>query len=437
MKSPHSRNPIAAFAWDHKGGLALSLLLVFVMQFIEYHGWLAGEEGRILDFYVKYVPRLGGSKVTAPIVTVEIDDMDYATCFKDQSPLNPQTIQSLLEGLIGDVAVRHPSVLGIDILTDAEHLSDSAYSGLRALPASYAQTQLIWTAPLLGAAPYAPSFWAWMGGAEDELKVEAGSVLGYSPATAIPKSVQWAIPVFPTEEDLRLRRFPRQVKELGFDKEPETWAATVATAYRRGPAGPSVRDVIVTYDGPLEQFRMGALFDCKEEPKPSGTSTPRIALTPHDDVMAKFRRLVAEADPIVLVGGTFAKARDEYQTSDGPRFGLHINAYAMQADLAGHVVREAWRPVLIVLDVIVGISIVVIFSNPDPSIRRKMRRSLLVLPGAFLLSTTAFWLGFLWLSVIGVATGMMPHLLVEIYGEDPQIKHSGPRAHARRHGKSR
>jgi CHASE2 domain-containing sensor protein len=432
MKSSQSRNPFAAFVWDHKGGLALSLLLVFLMQFIEYHGWLAGVEGRILDFYVKYVPRLGGSKLTAPIVTVEIDDTDYVTCFKGQSPLNPETIQSLLEGLIGDSKVRHPSVLGIDILTDAEHLS---YGGLRALPASYAQTQLIWTAPILGAAPYAPSLWRWMGGAEDELKVEAGSVLGYSPFIAIPSNVQWAIPVFPTEEDLRLRRFPRQVKVLGFVLERETWAARIATAYRRGPVGPSFRDVIVTYDGPVEQFPMGALFDCKEEPIPSGSSTPpRMALTPHDDVMAKFRRLVAEEDPIVLVGGTFANARDEYQTSEGPKFGLHINAYAMQADLAGHVVREAWRPLLIGFDIIVGISIVTIFSDPDPSIRSKMRRSLLVLPGALLLSTAAFWLGFLWLSVIGVATGLMPHLLVEIYGEDPQIKHSHPRAHARRPG---
>jgi hypothetical protein len=50
--------------------------------------------------------------------------------------------------------------------------------------------------------------------------------------------------------------------------------------------------------------------------------------------------------------------------------------------------------------------------------------SFLMVPAALLLSAGAFWLGFIWLSCIGVAVGLMPHVILEIWRMNPAISHS-------------
>src|ERR1035437_4284034 len=92
-------------------------LLTVGTQFLEYHGWFAGREGRILAFLLGRGSRKIAS--ASPIFVVEIDDAAYASCFNSTSPLDPSVVGSLVK----EVAVLHPTVIGVDILTDAPRYS--------------------------------------------------------------------------------------------------------------------------------------------------------------------------------------------------------------------------------------------------------------------------------------------------------------------------
>src|ERR1039458_1021954 len=131
-------------AWWHpilpsKGTLirAVSVLAItLAVQYAEYRGLFANLEGCVLDLFLRRT-----QAKQSPIILVEIGDEAYRACFASQSPLNPSRIASVVRALQS----AGPSVIGVDILTDAVPAAESpAYRDLAARIGKPPQT--VWIA---------------------------------------------------------------------------------------------------------------------------------------------------------------------------------------------------------------------------------------------------------------------------------------------------
>jgi len=87
--------------------LAIVLALALGMQAIEYYGWLAGPEGKLMD---RLLSAESGMAAESPILLVEIDDEAYSKCFQETSPMNPQAVAGLVAGAMSMAAGEYVSV---------------------------------------------------------------------------------------------------------------------------------------------------------------------------------------------------------------------------------------------------------------------------------------------------------------------------------------
>jgi CHASE2 domain-containing sensor protein len=338
---------MSRFKSDWITALIAALLFTIFVQFLEFKGWFAGPEGMIRDSLLA-----GGSRNTAshsPIVVVEIDDASYSSCFNSTSPLNPEVVC----GLVGAVAARRPTVIGVDILTDAPHFI-AQYRAM-AVEFSNSRPKIIW---ISGAEKWnfegAPFYW-WLFGGKDHLTVKPTRVLGYEPWKLIDQpKIAWSVPVFPPDNDAGLRRF---LREVYLSADPQTsvlrerrtsWARRVAEEYIKATTGNPPKDndadeIFLSYhkDKPAE-FKLSEIGSCAAP----GT------LVLDGAQWQEFKKTAP--GKIVLIGGTFGSARDFYSTPNGRIPGLLINAYAAQAELDGDFVLEAPRKLAAFLDFLLG-----------------------------------------------------------------------------------
>jgi CHASE2 domain len=332
--------------------LLVVLGLTLLVQFLEFDGWLASAEFKIFDCLLA-PPR---SAEQGPILTVEIDDDAYADCFSKNSPLYPENVMSMLK-VVNELA--GPLVIGVDIMTEA-----SAYKSEKVEDWS----RVVWIAggkvldtPLV-------CFWDWMLGRPNPTTVVPGEVLGRDSDT-IP-GPRWGLPVFPADEDSKIRRVNQKVltyKPPG-DVRNRTavdgWALTIASQYCTATKscyvdGSRDEPVYIRYgaSGP-KAFHMKELFTCSKR----GEKPPLIE--ENGERLAEFRSLATGR--IVLIGGTFSSARDTYYTPKGQLPGLTVNAYAVQSAIDGSFWPEELRPVAILLDLAIGVGIMLIFRLRPP-----------------------------------------------------------------------
>ncbi|HEV2199413.1 MAG TPA: CHASE2 domain-containing protein [Bryobacteraceae bacterium] len=464
-------------ALNHRVPLLWGLFLVVGMQFLEYHRLLGGFEGIVLDWWV----RASASNVaeTVPILIVDIDEASHQACFGGRSPLPPESIRAILSELTDHIGKRQPVVMGVDILTDS---ATENYDTLRDLSTRREKDNvawIVWAAPPAVSNTDVPPFWRWLWGEEEEIVVESSSVLGLdlngnlvdkrardpnqpAPAPQAPEkppdaadhgmlpvpdgNLHWAMPLYPKEEDARVRRYPREIfvaNSLRPDKMEYTWPRQIAYLYARHQDrfGEKVKEVIVSYNAgflpgknpspagasprPPYSYKLNELFVCEENP-----GTKNVTFAPTSE-MERYRGLLnGENPPIVLLGGTFELERDTYPTSRGTTPGLFINAYALAAEIAkgsnGIGIREWDRRVPLGLDFLVMLGIVWVFSF-DVGIRGKIGLSVFPVLATLGLSYGAFRLHYLWVSCVGIALGFPLHLLVEVFLDAGHI-HQG-RAH--------
>ncbi len=400
-----------------------SLIVVFglagLMQFFDYHGWLAGPEGRITDWRLSAA---GEKSDASPVVLVEIDDTAYDVCFDSVSPMYAKRVKGLIEG------VHHalPAVIGIDIMTAARIRAadyQTIAEDLRPL-----SSKLVWISGIRNSEFEIANFGNWLLGKEDEVTVESSPVLGFDDRElkAHPE-ILWGVPVFPPDQDTGLRRFPRRVRLSG-DPQPEpSWASLIAAKYCAHHACKQQRadEVILSYNvnRPYE-FTTPELFDCDGNPR---LEEPR------------WREFKARAEnKIVLVGGTFPESGDFHRTAAGHRTpGLLVNAYAIQAEIDGSGVEEVKRPWAVAFDILIGLILTRVLPFLEwlvhkwhgswlskqvkaSPFRWMVSGSLLLIAGAVVLSSYLFGKGYL-LSLLGVAIGVLVHDLVEMWLIDPKL----------------
>ena len=175
---PDWRVKLAQFLSQERWGLLVVVAMVFVMQLVEFHGWLAGIEGRLLDMFLRKSSPTEEAGLKSPIVTVEIDDDGYRDCFGGSSPLDPKMLGDMVTELAS--GSDGPRVLGVDILTDSEK-NQKEYQQLSAKwpkKAADQGTAVIWAASGEEARVEAVSFPWWLLGYPDTLVVRPSRVLG-------------------------------------------------------------------------------------------------------------------------------------------------------------------------------------------------------------------------------------------------------------------
>jgi hypothetical protein len=409
---------------------AIVLVLALGMQALDYYGWLAGPEGKVMD---RLLSMQRSPHAESPIVLVEIDDEAYRKCFQETSPMNPQAVAATVAAVASQP---NPWVVGVDILTDSD-LHKNEYRVLEPVLRQL-RPRIVWISGAEESKYEVASFWPWLLGVRDELIVKPTPVLGYPPGElADHPKIAWGLPVYPRDEDSGVRRFPREI-QLSADPEHSSmseprrgWARLIAEEYCHSGAkcnDQSGDEVLVSYSAPEpRRFSMLDLFACPANGQ----------ILPIGPQWTKF--VTGAQHNIVLIGGTFRNSGDFHETPIGRQSGLLINAYSVQAEIDGSGIHEARRPVALLFDFVVGVLIVLVLPGLDAAIGRlapgdRWRRELennkirwtmsasafivvLAIAGSLMLCGRGYLLSFL-----GVALGVMAHQIVEIWKLNPTLR---------------
>ena len=396
-------------------GIVVSLALL--IKLLEFQGWLAPTEGRIFDS-AQGVRRGTAAQARNDVAVVLVDDEDYRNCFQSQSPLNPDRVMALVREFgMGS------AVVGVDIFTEGvEYGKHRSEGGLKAVWAAKANDPVAMTA----------DFFQWLMGHEDHFSVTAGKVLGEPAELESPaRLVTWGIPLYPRDEDLRVRRFPREVTvrdSVYQAKEPvkrASWAKQIADrSGLRVPERPSGwakwlvghdeggGEVMISFDRPDPvKRRVSEFFSCSPKAFVSkGTAAELVA-----------------SHKIILIGGTFG-GLDEYETPVGRKPGVVISAAALQSEIDNRVIHEIPRLATFIMDIGFGwllILLGIVFPPRKDAVRALFRRSAALILVLIVLSWFLLGAGYVWFSWIVVAAGTLLGLLVDIWRMNPQVKHEG------------
>jgi hypothetical protein len=266
-----------------------------------------------------------------------------------------------------------------------------------------------------------------------------------------PDSDRLGVPQFPVDEDGSVRHFGEQVevakdsngecpKGAGKDdkcylptfaraiyeaytgaekakKKPEDgWFGDLQRRYcrlvppRLSRCGEGER-VIFNFHGDRYQF---PIFDAKQFPEEVEHETRKEEEISGANTKIEIRRNAQFVDQVVLIGGSFPEARDEYFTPGGLMQGVELNALAIQTDLDGGGIRDVTWLRERLIDIGVSFYIVAIFYLFEGRPWKALRRSLVVIPMAFVFSLFLFHTPAYWFNFIPVAAGVFLHQLWEL-----------------------
>jgi hypothetical protein len=342
--------------WRPKLSALLWLLaIVLLTQLLEYYGWLASANGKVLDFFLQKNSSGSETKLIPgrPVVTVEIDDDAYAKCFGGRSPMEPAQVARLVE-LVQEAGA---PVIGVDIFTESPWYTDNAKK-------IAGKSTIVWAAdsnpPPRVFTPWFPS---WLIGKEDKIVADPSLVLGANAlSTRMPDSAHWALPLFPRDDDATIRRLPLEVTVSTNLSDPESgrpwpqFARLVASEYcayalrSLGQACPAKTgdEILVSYGAPPPyEFRVSDFFDCNaSSPQQTHLKEETRDLFEHE---VKNRA--------VLIGGTFGTT-DVHDSPLGPMPGLRINALAMEAQIINPASYAVRQPYALFIDLVLGLAFV-------------------------------------------------------------------------------
>ncbi len=363
-----------------KGFIVIVAISVF-MALLEFNGAIAGIEGKLQDlFWLRH----NDAPMMDSMVIFEIDKDAYRSFFGSASPLCSQIVTGLVRE-INSVPSGAPAVIGVDILTEGRTANDrKIYQDFSITPSN---RNVVWAS---GAEaedqPPRIDFLQWLFGKDEEAPVRPTPVLGFDPYILRTKpEIDWGPAVYPTQDDLKLRRFPRRLT-LATDprsKEPNeiraTWARVIANRYCAAlnqncrPKPPNITEVYLNFAGlPPTSFSIDKFFERSGNPDNcDGTVGVK------KDRQALLANLIK--DKIVLLGGTYPQSADFHPTPADPKeAGIVINARAIAAEMKGDGFTEIQQPWSFLLDLLTGFVVVLFMTglkkwrNWEPRTARKM-----------------------------------------------------------------
>jgi hypothetical protein len=405
--------------------LLVSIVLAILIHLLEFKGFFAGAEGKVGDLYLELA---GAPSPGATIVTVSIDDKDYAEWFDGKSPLDAATLLELVEAVQRSGAV----VVGVDILTDSEDYVSPSYEGRTRLNLALStigdhKVPVVWAATAVEPTVTRVGFFSWLLGAHDKVVGAPGKVLGKPVPVRVNElpADRWGSPIYPRDEDRAVRRLPRRWLDRESNASHLSFAAKVAAVYcdrrpDRCAAPGASEEVYLSYRSNVSMqpdYRVRDLFGCR-------------LVERHLCQTWTFNGGDSLKESIVLLGGTFQVSGDFHDTAAGPNTpGLIVNAHGVQAEVLGLTMHELARPISLMLDLLVGLAIGAVFGADGrwlrwvPGFKHEAHRSsawprtlvTLALAIVAVVASLVFlrW-GILWVSWIGmVVVGVAWHIVWE------------------------
>jgi CHASE2 domain-containing sensor protein len=323
--------------------LPLVITLSLLSHYLSVHGWFSGMETYSLDSLL----RLNVPGQSDAIVLVTIDDDDYNRYFRGTSPLDAGTLFKVVDMILQ----ARPKVLGIDI--DTGHKS---FSTDRAFPPNIVWARTAQPAEK-GNSPAADSRAAAGPFKADPILGGDASTAAASPAAPAPRS---GIVLLPCDSDGLVRRYWRYVNAVtdGADgQKPATLCSfcwLVAREYRAG--ADSAKSEESKRHSEAEPGGK-ALHEGDELPIINfGSGQRRFQRIPLSTLLANPRFADPKSSPlhgrIVLLGGRYQAARDEYWTPVGRMYGVELLAEITAAELDGNFLTPVDHKVAFLVDIV-------------------------------------------------------------------------------------
>ncbi len=314
--------------------IAVVSALVFVLG---HWGFLRTFETAALDTWL----RLKAPQPVANVVIVAITDCDYRELFGETSPLNPGRVADLLQA----ITVGRPKVVGVDL--------DTSHPSFAALCVPATEVPIVWARDAVaaeddthGCARVEPTSAtttppAGDGGERHAASLRPAGALGRDTVAA---DVVAGISLMPQDPDGLIRRYRRTFDTTEGRLDSLAWAVVRRATAR--PAGVEPDELILNFAGNRYAF-------------------PRYSAA---DVLAGAKgEAWGEAGPltgkIVLLGGLYRAARDEYLTPVGPRAGVELVAQAVESDLSGGGIRTTNEALMVALEILGGVVMVFLYSR--------------------------------------------------------------------------
>jgi hypothetical protein len=312
---PHLAKVVEAQTSGWLGALSrskLALLVIAILVFLfQVRGLPDKFAGQSLDAAVAVQRR-----VSAPSVALlVIDDDAYRHLFRDNSPLDPESLSKLLEAAASGDA----RAIVVDIDT-----SDSRFATMKA--------------------PAIPTVWAMSG---EENKDGTYTVIPPLGGSVLPSGSVSAIAVVPNDDRGIVRGYRRVYKLKG-----GTVAASPGYALFSLLKGNS--RVSEQTGGENDRY-LDFRYDFHDPFNSKAVNVVSEVNLPSWNDLQMFK------DKVVVIGGTYFASRDQYATPVGPLFGCEIVAQEVQAELDGTSIAPASRWLTGLLLVLGGLAIVAVY----------------------------------------------------------------------------
>lgn len=322
--------------------IELVIVVVLVTTFtvaLEYAGWLRGFERAALDTWLRTRLHIKPHAESNDMVIVGITDKDYKDIFSSKSPLD----KGALEELINTIASVNPAVIGVDIDTSDEQFKEMKTEN--GIP-------IVWIEDIAKG---------------EEVDSQALRALGGSRA----EQLLTGIANLPIDSDGIIRSYTRQIG--GRDSFSWVLVRTYCSRALQGSIKMHSQDShaqlikrcveIEDLDNSHEKDGMFALNLLGDRHRFRHVSAREVL----DASKGGPRKALDELEGrIVLLGGLFQVARDEYTTPIGRMNGVELMAQATETELQGGGFRPPKEAVMLVLNIGGGVLILMLFISLGP-----------------------------------------------------------------------
>ncbi|HWA97286.1 MAG TPA: CHASE2 domain-containing protein [Pirellulales bacterium] len=331
--------------------------LMLVMFALEYFGLLHGYETRALDVLFG----LQGSRESQQVMIVSVGDDEYhdPELFDGTSPLRPDGLKKILDA----VAAGGPSVIAVDFDSSSEAFRNHQWP-----PAVWA----------CDAEPVADDEHGGHGSVTIHPFPALGGELIAQPASAGVRPPRAAVVLFPRDHDGIVRRYRRvfdvvesegdadgaHPAQVQIDSLP--WAAFKAFEATNNDRHGNNSSVAPTASSAAKPLRSEDLLMNFAGDRYSFARVPaRVALIGAKQSWWSERSPLK--DKIVLVGGFYREARDEYITPVGPMQGVELLAQAIETELLGGGIRPLNTALAMAIEFIASVLLVYVnWRYPSP-----------------------------------------------------------------------
>ncbi|HEY2092960.1 MAG TPA: CHASE2 domain-containing protein [Thermoanaerobaculia bacterium] len=269
-------------------------------------------------------------KPSRDIVLVDIDDKDYDQSFKQTSPLKADEVKKLVTAVVNAGA----ALVVVDLDTSAWTAADLPTTWL----SRSASSKVIWARTTAGQGP----------------GLVLNNVAGWSQRPDLPSEVCWGVPQVVLSGGI-VRAYPPRIP-IPQATVPSLAAAATAVFARQtdgeereyAPASRLVRNC------------EALSFQFSGEPEAAILRSGRASFPMYHARDARTFATWNEmrtplTDKLVVLGGTYAQARDRYLTPAGDRFGIQIVATAIQSELNRPIPLDASTSFFFTVDIVLGL----------------------------------------------------------------------------------